>query len=99
MIDVYYNQYNLILNKKTMKSPEQKFNPQEHTRSAKKRALELLEQGDLMQAIDSMVSDLGKDPTRPTEQVRMLTMMGMVTRNDPALDEEKARDFIEGFAE
>ena len=82
-----------------MESPEQGFNPQEHTRWAKQRALELLENGDLMQAIDSMVSDLGKDPTRPPEQVRLLPMIGMITRNDPALDEKKVREFIEGFAE
>ncbi|MFH1711868.1 MAG: hypothetical protein ABH846_01365 [Patescibacteria group bacterium] len=82
-----------------MEKQEGAFNPQEHTRWAKQRALEILKQGDLMQAIDSMVSDLRKDPTRPPEQVRMLTMMGMITRNDPALDEKKVREFIEGFAE
>ena len=82
-----------------MERQESGFNPQEHTRWAKQRALELLKGGDLKQAIDSMVSDLAKDPTRPREQVSMLTMMGMITRNDPALDEKKVREFIEGFAE
>ena len=82
-----------------MERQEGGFNPQEHTRLAKQRALELLKGGDLKQAIDSMVSDLAKDPTRPREQVNMLTMMGMITRNDPALDEKKVREFIEGFAE
>lgn len=75
------------------------FDSQAHTLQAKQRALEILRQGDLKQAIDSMVSDLAKDPTRPPEQVSMLTMMGMITRNDSALDENKARDFIEGFVE
>jgi len=78
---------------------EGKFNAQEHTRRAKDRALEYLDSGNLKGAIDSMVSDLAKDPTRPAAQVEMLTMMGMITRNDSALDEKKVREFIQGFAD
>lgn len=80
-----------------MEDRESGFDSQEHTKWAKKRALEILQGGDLKEAIDSMVSDLAKDPTRPEEQVRMLTMMGMITRDDPGLDEKKVREFIEGF--
>lgn len=80
-------------------SQESGFDSQAHTLHAKQRALEILRQGDLKQAIDSMVSDLAKDLTRPPEQVSMLTMMGMITRNDSALDEKKVREFIEGFVE
>lgn len=82
-----------------MERQEGGFNSQDHTRWAKQRALELLEQGNLKKAIDSMVSDLAKDPTRPPDQVSMLTMMGMITRDDPALDEQKVKEFIEGFTE
>lgn len=80
-----------------MERQESGFNRQEHTRRAKQQALEILQRGDLKQAIDSMVSDLAKDRTRPREQVSLLTMMGLAIRNDPALDEQKVREFIEGF--
>jgi len=81
-----------------MSNPESGFNPQEYTRLAKQRALELLKQGDFKSAIDSMVSDLSKDPSRSQEQKNMIVMMGMATRNDQALDDKKTREFIEGFA-
>lgn len=82
-----------------MTEPETGFNPQELTRLAKQRAIELLEGGDLIGAIDSMVSDLSKDSTRPEMQKSMIAGMGMALRNDPGLDEQKVREFIEGFAE
>ena len=71
--------------------------PEEYTRWAAKRALELLEQGNLKQAVDSMVSDLSKDHTAPEAQKRMIGMMGLSLRNDPELNEQKVREFIEGF--
>ena len=86
-----------VFKEKEKKEPP--FNSQEHTRWAKQRALELLKEGNLKQAIDSMVSDLAKDPTRSREQVNILTMTGMITRDDSSLDEKKVREFIEGFAE
>ncbi len=77
-------------------TPEQEKN---HTRWAKDRALEHLKQGALKQAIDSIVSDLSKDRNRPDEQKMLIGMMGLSLRNDPELNEQKVRDFIEGFAE
>ena len=69
------------------------------TALAKKRALEYVSQGKLKEAIDSMVSDLNKDDSRPQDQKHMVGMMGMMLRNQPNLNEKEVRDFIEGFAE
>jgi len=80
-----------------MENQEGDFNPREHTQWAAQRALELLAQGKLKEAVDSMVSDLSKDPTRPEGQKRMIGMMGMSLRNDPELNEQKVREFIKGF--
>ena len=66
---------------------------------AKKRALEYVSQGKLKEAIDSMISDLNKDDSRPQDQKHMIGMMGMMLRNQPNLSEKEVRDFIEGFAE
>ncbi len=74
------------------KSPEQK--EDSLTEWAKNRANNYLEQGKLKEAIDSMVSDLGKDPNRAEEQKDIVRMMGMTLRNDPELNEEKAREMI-----
>lgn len=74
--------------------------PQESmTTLAKRRALDYLNQGNLKAAIDSMVSDLNKDASRPPEQKRMITFTGLDLRNQPNLSEQEVRDFIEGFAE
>jgi hypothetical protein len=67
------------------------------TEWAKDRANSYLEQGKLKEAIDSMVSDLGKDPNKAEEQKDLIRMMGMTLRNDPELNEEKIREFIDGF--
>ena len=66
---------------------------------AKRRALEYLEKGDLIGAVDSMVSDLSKDSSRPSVQQSMIGMMGMELRNKPNLSEKDVRDFIKGFAD
>lgn len=68
----------------------------EHVRWAKTRALEYLDQGDLGQALASMVSDLGKHPE--TESLGgMLAPLGMfeVMRGDA----EGLRRWVTGFAE
>jgi hypothetical protein len=46
-----------------------------------------------------MVSDLGKDDSRPQDQKHMIGMMGMMLRNQPGLSEKEVREFIDGFAE
>lgn len=69
------------------------------TALAKKRALEYVSQGKLKEAIDSMVSDLSNDDSRPQEQKHMIGIMGMELRNQPHLSEKEVREFIEGFAE
>ena len=66
---------------------------------AKKRALEYVKRGELKQAIDSMVSDLNKDNSRPEEQKQMIAMTGLTLRNEKNLKEEEVLSFIEGFAE
>lgn len=65
--------------------------------AAKYRALKYLEQGDLKQAISSMVSDLSKDKDMTDERRDFLAEMGLALKQDPELDEKKVRDFIEGF--
>jgi len=82
-----------------MREQETGFDSRAYTQDAKKRALELLEQGELKQAIDSMVADLAKDPTRSETQKSMIGMMGMTLKNEAILDEQKVRTFIKGFKE
>ncbi len=69
------------------------------TAFVKERALEYVSQGKLKEAIDSMVSDLNKDDSRPQEQKDVIVMMGMDLRNQPNLTKKEVIDFIEGFAE
>jgi hypothetical protein len=71
----------------------------EYVKLAKQRAITILKNGELKQAIDSIISDLSKDPASSPEQVKALQTMGMILRNDPTLDSEKVKDFINGFAE
>jgi len=75
--------------------PEQQ--GQDMTEFAKKRALSYVESGDLKGAIDSMVSDLNKDQTRPDMQKQMIGMMALDLRNKPGLTEAEVVDFIKGF--
>ena len=73
-------------------------NEESRTDFAKRRALMYLERGDLPGAIDSMVSDLGKDDSRPSAQKSMIASTGMILKRKPDLSEKDVRDFIEGFA-
>jgi len=66
---------------------------------AKERALEILEEGELKEAIDSMVSDYSKNPAQPEALKTLVANLGFSLRNDPGLDEDKVRNFIEGFSE
>jgi len=63
----------------------------------KNRALEYVEQGDLKGSIDSVVSDMNKDKSRPEMQKSMIVMMGMGLRNESNLTKEKVIEFIKGF--
>jgi len=71
---------------------------QSHTEWAKERALAYVDQGQLKVAIDSMVSDLSKDPARPREQQSMIAMMALDLRNKPNLTKEEVTEWINGFA-
>lgn len=65
----------------------------EHLAWCKKRALEYLDQGDVVNAIASMGSDLEKHPElKPNLN---LLMVGMMYARD--CDREGARRWIEGF--
>jgi hypothetical protein len=67
---------------------------EEHIEWCKERAKEYLKEGDIMNAITSMLSDLGEHPeTRMNNDY--LTMLGMtiINNNDP----REAKRFIEGF--
>ena len=83
--------------------PEEKqehiFNSEEHTMNAMRRALQLLEQGEFKQAVISMLSDLYKDPTKSEDEKSMTKRIGTVLILDPELNEQKVREFIEGFPE
>ena len=72
--------------------------PEAFTQWAKKRATDLLQKGELREAINSMVLDLSKDPTRNEEQKNMIILMGMELLKDPQLDAKMVRDFLEGFS-
>jgi hypothetical protein len=65
----------------------------EHLAWCKRRALEYLDDGDVVNAIASMSSDLGKHPG--TETAAGLLMIGMT--HAAARDVAGARRWIEGF--
>jgi len=65
-------------------------------RWCKQRALEYLNRGQLVDAVTSMLSDLGKhDETR--HLAGSLSMLGLIYAHEH--DVEGVRRFIEGFAE
>ena len=66
---------------------------EEHLEWCKARALEYLENGDIQNAITSMLSDMGKHPE--THVNPALALLGMMTIQNYDLGE--ARRFIEGF--
>lgn len=68
---------------------------QEHLDWAKKRAIEYVDEGDLSEALASMVSDLGKHSELYDHPARSM-MVGMYSGG--LLNSQAAmRDFIEGF--
>jgi hypothetical protein len=67
----------------------------EHLRECKRCALEYLDEGDVMNAVTSMLSDLDKHPGTRLGPGSVLVQLGMLTIIDR--DEEGARRFIEGF--
>lgn len=68
---------------------------QEHMDWSKKRALEYLDRGDVVNAIASMLSDLQKHDETKLAEGSPLTMLGMMTAagGNPS----EARRFIVGF--
>ena len=65
---------------------------------AKERALELANAGKLKEAIDSMVSDLSKDPDN-APRMSFIGGMAMALRNDSNLNQKAVISWINGFAE
>lgn len=65
----------------------------EHLAWAKQRAIEILDRGEMANAIASMISDLGKHPE--LEMARALAPLLMFTC-DP-MRPDSVRKFIEGF--
>lgn len=63
----------------------------EHMMWCKARAMEYVNTGDYVNAVASMVSDLGKHPdTRAMVQIAVMLMLIVK-------DKESARKFVEGF--
>ena len=70
-------------------------NRQEHLDWCKKRALEYLDQGDVVNAIASMMSDMTKhEETAPAMKSPTLIALGLQAAMDNV---GEARRFIEGF--
>lgn len=67
---------------------------EEHLAWCKKRALEYLNQGDVVNAITSMLSDLSKHPETQGVGEKM-SMLGLMYASQ--YDADGARRFIEGF--
>ncbi len=63
----------------------------------KERALKYVETGNLTTALDSIVSDLNKDPNRAEEQKQLIADMAWALKSDPNLSREQVVEFIEGF--
>lgn len=68
---------------------------QEHMNWCKERAREYLDQGDIPNAITSMLSDLTKHPDTKASGEGILAMMGMSVAMSG--DPREARRFIDGF--
>lgn len=67
----------------------------EHLEWAKKRALDLLSEGDVQQAFMSMMSDLGKhDATRGNPMIKLGIQLLEIGHLDSMI---QMRKFIEGF--
>lgn len=68
---------------------------EEHMMWCKKRAHEYLAQGDVANAVTSMLSDLRKHPETEASGNGVLAQLGMLTimQNNP----QEARRFIDGF--
>ena len=68
---------------------------EEHLSRCKEGAIALLDAGDPMAAIASMISDLRKsnEPLYDQETLRLLIVKGLYYRNTP----DKVRDWINGF--
>ncbi len=66
----------------------------EYVAWAKARALELVDAGDMVGALASIVSDLRENPETDGPHLGPLMLVGASRVNDPAA----MRSFIEGFA-
>ena len=66
-----------------------------HLAMCKRNALEYLADGDIQNAIASMLSDLNKHPKTAMNPGSVLSKLGMLAVINH--DEEGARRFIEGF--
>jgi hypothetical protein len=67
----------------------------EHLAWCKKRAHEYLDQGDITQAVTSMLSDLGKHPETAVRPGSPLNQLGLLACMSG--DQREAARFIDGF--
>jgi hypothetical protein len=70
-------------------------NRAEHMQWAKDRALEYVQQGQLTEAIASMISDLNKHPE--TQEHMGIGLMMQLAMSGMLRSQEEVRRFIEGF--
>lgn len=70
---------------------------QEHMDWCKKRAMEYVEQGDLLNGVTSMMSDLDKHP-ETRDKGGALAMLGLLAMQQAQSgDRESVKRYIEGF--
>lgn len=71
---------------------------QEHMDWCKKRAMEYVEQGDLLNGVTSMMSDLGKHPETAERAGGALAMLGLLAlQQAQAGDRDGVVRYITGF--
>ena len=71
---------------------------QEHLQWCKDRAMEYVKEGDLLQAVTSMMSDLNKHPETADKTGSILGMLGiMACQQAQDGDREGVVRYIEGF--
>lgn len=71
---------------------------QEHLNWCKQRAREYVQQGDLLNAVTSMMSDLGKHPETKESGGGALAMLGLLAMQQAQSgDREGVVRYIEGF--
>mgnify|MGYP001566630299 CR=1 FL=1 len=94
---------NFRRNKPPLPAVEKAGTPEKsHMRWAKGRALELLDRGDLLGAINSFVNDMSKPGVgvpNPHQHNQLVGAMAKQLLETSNLDAQKVREFIENFSD